>query len=436
MPGIISFLALATFSLSPLLTGAVAWVPNSSIVQLVPQPTISITGTGPGSATAFDDINTAAIPTSLISILTTAWSTETEENVFKRVVSSAGRLNINSTIQDVAMPYLSVTNISWLPDYFIDGDNMLVQYLRMRDNNTGTEFPHLAAQMSQPGAIALLTGDATSRANSTHGGYEQSSIILLNVAGSYREYRQGQSCDLSTTILGDNSQVRYWNGNDTWDISGCIALANVSFVAGAGVCETCRVMSNFTIQNATELKMLDRGYDSVTHALNDMPRYAPSLAPLLASFPDPRSDLDGYVKAFFIRSYSALWNAWTDAADPMSEVRESSGSSGVSIQIVTPTETATLVLKRAEPTQSTPQILQSKYQPASPTLQANVDATRVYVWLGVQLALIVVGFISLWMQTRLGSNEALEPGEEAENESQDTLVSELTNQVVNFVSSQ
>ncbi|KAG8759072.1 hypothetical protein FRC11_002590, partial [Ceratobasidium sp. 423] len=438
MPGIISFLTLATFSLSPLLTGAVAWVPNSSIVNLVSWPTINITGTGPGSATAFDDANTAAIPTSLVSILTTAWSTKSEENVFKRVVSSAGRLNINSTIQDVIMPYLSVTNITWLPS---PTDDFIKQFESMRNNKT--EFPHLDAQMSQSGAIALLTGNATSRANSTQGTYQQSSILLLNVVGSYREYRKSQSCEPNSTILGNNPQVQYLNGNNTWQLPGCIALANVSFIVGAGVCETCRVTSNFTVQNATELKMLDHAYDSVTHALNDMPQYAPSLAPLLASFPDPRNNIDGYVKAFLVRSYSALWNAWTDAADPMSEVRESplpssssstSSSGSSAFQVISTNRMSSAAIKRVVArqagTQSATPTLQSKYQPAFPTLQADVDATRVYAWLGVQLALTIVGLVALWMQTHLSDAEP-EPVQGTKYESEDTLVPELIKEAVN-----
>ncbi|KDN51045.1 hypothetical protein RSAG8_00674, partial [Rhizoctonia solani AG-8 WAC10335] len=402
--GIILLVTLARNVASPILN--TAWVPSSSILKLPHWPTIPISGVNVSSGASFDEVNTAAIPINLASILNTAWGTDVEDYVYKRVVPSAGALNTGSTIQNVTMPYFSITNITWLPN---DVPTNLTSQFKSMIGDIST-FPHLDAQMSQSGAIALLS-NTTWRDNGTHG-IQGTWSLLLNVVGSYREYRKNGSCDLNRTVLVNNTQVPFQNGNGTWDAPGCFALANVSFIAGSGVCEGCRVASNFTVQNTTELAMLGDSYISVERALADMPVHVPSLAPLLGSFPDPTKGINDYVNALLLRSYSALWNAWTDAADPMSESRPSTSQSSSAQSRVAVSVTMTraqagavarlarsLILPRSA-SQATrdPTTLQSEYQPAFPTLQARIDKTRVYVWLGIQLLLTFAGLAFLCLQ--------------------------------------
>ncbi|KEP50644.1 putative transmembrane protein [Rhizoctonia solani 123E] len=345
---------------SPILTGSVAWIPSSSTLKLSDSYTIPILGINNGSEASFDDVNTAAIRINLASILNTAWGTGVEEGVFKRVVPSAGLLNVGSTIHNITIPYFHVTNIAWLPTA---STNLTSRFDSMTsDNNT---FPHLREQMSQSGAIALLT-NTTWRDNNTHG-IQGTWTLLLNVVGSYRAHRSNTTCSLDSTVLAKDPQVPFQGDDGTWDADGCFAIANVSFIAGSGICEGCRVASNYTVQNTTELKMLGDSYIFVESALADMPVHVASLAPLLGSFPDPTNSIDNYVSALLVRSYSALWNAWTDAADPIQAARD-------------------------------PTTLQSKYQPAFPTLQARINKTRVYIWLGIQLLLTFAGLAFLFLQ--------------------------------------
>ncbi|EUC57843.1 transmembrane protein, putative [Rhizoctonia solani AG-3 Rhs1AP] len=357
--GIILLFTLARNVGSPILTGSVAWVPSNSILKLPDWPTIPISGVNASSGASFDDVNTAAIRMNLASILNTAWGTGVEEGIFKRVVPSAGLLNVGSTIHNVTLPYFSITNITWLPNPPTD----LTDRFKSMTGNDST-FPDLGEQMSQSGAIALLA-NTTWRDNNTHG-IQGTWTLLLNVVGSYRAYRKNATCDLDRTVLTHDPEVPYQNGNGTWDAPGCFAIANVSFIAGSGICEGCRVASNFTVQT-TELKMLGDSYISVERALADMPVHVPSLAPLLGSFPDPTNGINNYVSALLVRSYSALWNAWTDAADPIQAARD-------------------------------PTTLQSEYQPAFPTLQARINKTRVYIWLGIQLLLTFAGLAFLFLQ--------------------------------------
>ncbi|KAL5636852.1 hypothetical protein ACGC1H_000728 [Rhizoctonia solani] len=410
--GIILLVTLARNVASPILTGSVAWVPSNSILQLPHWPTIPISGVNASSGASFDEVNTAAIRMNLASILNTAWGTGVEEGVFKRVVPSAGLLNVGSTIQNVTLPYFSITNITWLPNTSTD---LTSRFKSMTSNDSA--FPDLGEQMSQSGAIALLT-NTTWRDNNTHG-IQGTWSLLLNVVGSYRAYRNNATCDLDRTVLTHDPQVPYQNGNGTWDAPGCFAIANVSFIAGSGICEHCRVASNFTVQT-TELKILGDSYISVERALADMPVYVPSLAPLLGSFPDPTNGINNYVNALLVRSYSALWNAWTDAADPMSESRPitssgGGGGGGGGDQILRSTAANTmqrsgtlnnrarmarsLILPRsASQAARDPTTLQSEYQPAFPTLQARVNKTRVYIWLGIQLLLTFAGLSFLFLQ--------------------------------------
>ncbi|CAE6463761.1 unnamed protein product [Rhizoctonia solani] len=410
--GIILLFTLARNVGSPILTGSVAWVPSNSILKLPDWLTIPISGVNASSGASFDEVNTAAIRMNLASILNTAWGTGVEEGIFKRVIPSAGLLNVGSTIHNVTLPYFSITNITWLPNPPTD---LTDRFKSMTGNDSA--FPNLGEQMSQSGAIALLT-NTTWRDNNTHG-IQGTWTLLLNVVGSYRAYRKNATCDLDRTVLTRDPEVPYQNGNGTWDAPGCFAIANVSFIAGSGICEGCRVASNFTVQT-TELKMLGDSYISVERALADMPVYVPSLAPLLGSFPDPTNGINNYVNALLVRSYSALWNAWTDAADPMSESRPitggqtSDGGGGVDTQSRSvapigfrgPTAANTRVRMARSLTSPRsvsqaardPTTLQSEYQPAFPTLQARINKTRVYIWLGIQLLLTFAGLAFLFLQ--------------------------------------
>ncbi|CAE6405968.1 unnamed protein product [Rhizoctonia solani] len=402
---------------SPILTGSVAWIPSSSTLKLSDSYTIPILGINNGSEASFDDVNTAAIRINLASILNTAWGTGVEEGVFKRVVPSAGLLNVGSTIHNITIPYFHVTNIAWLPTA---STNLTSRFDSMTsDNNT---FPHLREQMSQSGAIALLT-NTTWRDNNTHG-IQGTWTLLLNVVGSYRAHRSNTTCSLDSTVLAKDPQVPFQGDDGTWDADGCFAIANVSFIAGSGICEGCRVASNYTVQNTTELKMLGDSYIFVESALADMPVHVASLAPLLGSFPDPTNSIDNYVSALLVRSYSALWNAWTDAADPMSESRPitssqtsnggggGGGGGGEQSRAAPPTTMqrsgalinrarmarSLISLRSASQAARDPTTLQSKYQPAFPTLQARINKTRVYIWLGIQLLLTFAGLAFLFLQ--------------------------------------
>ncbi|CAE6445216.1 unnamed protein product [Rhizoctonia solani] len=226
-----------------------------------------------------------------------------------------------------------------------------------------TRFPDLIFQMGQPHSTAMIL-------NTTK--YSENRIIpspwflVFNVAKqiSYDLDR----CNATKILVPGNITIPHFSLGRL-GLNGCYSIAKVKFDAASGTCRDCRVTSYSTVQNETVLEPPDSwenntapGYRSV--ALRDMPKYFPTVTPVKGSLPNPEQSVDNYLIALCNRLYSALWNAWAD-------ISRDDGAS-----------------------------LSSEYEPAVPTLRAEVNQLRVYAWLALQLSITVSGVIFIWLQSK------------------------------------
>ncbi|KAG8730623.1 hypothetical protein FRC11_006274, partial [Ceratobasidium sp. 423] len=366
--GLILILTLAPFPAPPLLTGSIAWIPSSSNVELPYHPTITLTGVYPNNTLTqltYSGEYHATFPTDVVKNFNTAWSQVAEERIFKRVLASASHLSINSTVENVVVPYFAVTKIEWLPK--LEDDTLQLFQTMRQDRANFLRFP---GKMSQPGAAALIVKYSTFEGASSiilDDPLLSTWSLLINVAKELGP----RDCNSSSIVLPGNTTISpfYLNYNSTngyvyeGKLSGCFAYAKVSYYAASGHCRDCRIVSSSTVQNDTELAGLEpeEGDPFIHSALTNMPEYIPSMTPLKDSLPDIANDVEVYITALLTRLYSALWTSWSDAYGSI-------------------------------------RMQNSRYSPAISTLKAEIDETRVYAWLFLQLSATLAGLAFIWLQ--------------------------------------
>ncbi|KAH7303697.1 hypothetical protein B0J17DRAFT_724047 [Rhizoctonia solani] len=345
---------------SPLLTGAIGWAPTNIYPgeeALVSShlPTIDITGIRPGSkfnilgSKTLIDLPT--LPTRINLNYLTAWGASNEPEVAKRVVTSAARLSVNSTVRDVILPYFTLTSVDWLqnaPNVFIE---LLNRTLSLAVLNTSDY--ELSGHLVQEGAI-LLTKDTqtneSSRMNPTTGSW------LLALHANLTSH--GIPCYETAGGLYPTSQ---------WE--NCFAFARVKYIATSGISHICRVSSYSTLVNDTVLSPV-QGDQVIVDAVNSMVELSSTLTPLanaLRLFASPQIDPKLYIETFLTRLYSATWNSWTD-------------------------------IMKNEDSETNP--ITAEFQPAIPMSSAHIDFSRVYAWFFIQISLTMSGLLFLLLQSK------------------------------------
>ncbi|GAB1524064.1 hypothetical protein RhiTH_007216 [Rhizoctonia solani] len=379
--GMVLIFTLAPYPASPLLTGAISWVPNSSTLK--PSGSLSsytIAYTGLLSDTikqvGWDSYDfhasyaySANFRSFLVKNLNLPWGQKVEEYVFKRVTSSVARLDVNSTVDSIFLPYFMVKKIEWLSG----PDNYLNQTYNEMVNRSDI-YPNFHDVMSEPRGTALMANLRTDgSANIT-----QTWSLLINVQMDHIRSSPSIRCS-NSTFIAQNTTIPTFGyalnqtkvGDVIYELYGCFAYAKISFEAGVGLCRNCRVSAFSTVQNDTAMEWLEAGppvngavleIPFIYMVLQDMYKYLPAIAPLRESLPDPTSDLETYIKALLTRCYSSVWNSWTDS-----------------------------ISSDLPP-------LNSSYAPALPTLQASVSSTRVYAWLVLHLLATLAGTIFLYLE--------------------------------------
>ncbi|KAL5638594.1 hypothetical protein ACGC1H_005308 [Rhizoctonia solani] len=362
--GLVLLFTLAPYPASPLVTGAVSWVPSSSTLDLLSHPVIHITGPAEPSPEleAGGGVQGPTFSTNLVINLNTAWSQEVEHGIFKRVIPSAAQLSINSTVENVFVPFFVATKIEWFPKAAVEESI----YQAIESSEYSTIFQPFIEQLGQSGAIGLIITNYSTLMNPP----ELPTLpLLVNVAREGLAYNDG--CDSSTTFLPNDTTIpsfrlyRLFPGTRLY-LNGCFAYANVSYNAGFGTCRACRIASPSTVRNDTELEGMKIS-GTTKYAVKLMLKHLPTLTPVKGSLPNLADGLNDYVTAALIRSYSALWNTWND--DYTYNFIES-------------------------PPNST-------YRPAFSTLRAEINRPRVYGWLALQLSLTLAGLVFIWLQLGL-----------------------------------
>lgn len=357
---IIAVILLATVSAqaaSPILTGSITWIPSSRLVELrsstqLSFPVVSNTDLWYGYSHYFPRREwTVRQAAGLVSL---AWGRNVEKDVMKRVLPSASGLNINSTISNVTLPYFSVTVLEWVSD-----PDSLPEDQR---NISRIEASVSSFHASRPLVLGMGTFIPDTPWNDTLALYPSviSETRLILVVTHWQLDNNATGCELhrSTIFRPLPPSMGFIEYNQD-----CYAFARITYSAGSALCTNCRVSSYSTVQSDSTLSVRQ---DFVTlEALRMMADTTALLVQMNSSIPSSwGSDIDDYIIELLSRSYSGVWTALTNYLG----------------------------------TNSVP--LNSNFSPALPSLRAQVELKRVYIWLSIQLLTTLCGVLFLAMQFR------------------------------------
>ncbi|KAH7320557.1 hypothetical protein B0J17DRAFT_710836 [Rhizoctonia solani] len=349
---------IANFA-SPILTGSISWAPSNQLAR-----GLSV------SPARFDDIeddvrakqgsyyfdlNYAYLRQDFVfkstGMVGRGWGRDTEPGVLKRVSRSIESLAVNSTVENVTMPYFQVHSIKWIQnrdDIPAFRENRTDAVLETYSNSSpiiGTPLPF---------GYALLVPNSTTNWSSDP--MEATMIRDTRLLVMYYQYQSDNDLKSQalTPTLPPNTYIRQAQ-------TYFYTYAWVTFSAGVGQCKkhNCIVSSPSTIRNNTPIDL--EPHQLTFQALSLAPVVGLHLVSLNISLPPSWNNIDAYIEAVLVRSYSGAWDAlnagmWTRSAH-------------------------------------------SSYTPSFPGLLALVDHRRLYLWLGLQLLVTVLGVIFLIIQS-------------------------------------
>jgi hypothetical protein len=285
------------------------------------------------------------------SLASSTWKDSLADKwTMRRLLFNAPDLPINSTLNNVTLPYFSVTKLEWIKDPEFELPTSIIQScLNNSDLNPLNDGYHAT--------IFLLIPDVWGGA-----------IIPTPYTGIISETRfvvarYGEPCN-ATPVDPSAPQPLYLPakiGGITWDTtSTCLKFGRVTYVAGEAECKDCRVSALAIVQNDTALTV--RPSKETLLAIAIMPIVMPIMNLQNNSLPNT-GDVDWYVTQQLIRSYAASWTFFADAWMNM---------------------------------------LSTDVQIPIPTSRANVLLWRAGLWLGLNLLFTLSGLLFLFTQRKSG----------------------------------
>ena len=354
---IVLIAALPSQYSSPILTGSITWEPALKLVQ-GSRPAVNISLSSDGQPWSLykpwpENIETVILVAA--GIADTAWRNSNDDKAtMKRVLRSTKNLPINSTLNNVTLPYFTVDAFKWIKD----PDSTLNEHEKMPFAFGGVSSPYLSATLTMG---LIPDGKWGPSLNSTFPSpttvSETRTLAIL-----YTHGRGNESCNVGRYFDGLPADVRLHTY--TYSYGGfmdCIAYARVTYTAGAAVCaKACRISALTLVQNDTVVVLES---DAMTvDALAIMPRLLTYMSLGGVSVPSS-SNITDYVIRVLPRSYGAAWNALTDTFAP---------SEMLKTDVMIP-------------------VLMSR---------AQVFHWRVYVWLGLNILLTLSGVLFIFVQRR------------------------------------
>jgi hypothetical protein len=255
-------------------------------------------------------------------------------------------LPINSTLNEVIMPYLVVDDFEWITD----PDSVLTnQQLRLF-----TDFV-------KPSPYFLLTGMGGLLPDSEWGPPKTPKLGVPVIVSesrlfTFRVNQQPEPCPQNYTI--DPSSEIHLHQAKVANYYNCYAIANVTYRAGVTICEHCKIISPTVLQAQAPLQVIPDSLTPVALGLTAMIGTCLRLSEYAAPLHDSTN------KTFAIeltsRAYQGAWSAFAYYFGNQDET---------DVQI------------------------------ALPTLRANVNPWRVSLWVGLHLSMLTLGFLFICIQS-------------------------------------
>lgn len=356
---IIIFITLfGTFSMdyfSAALTGSVVWehsnrlipgrIPVTGIKKGVPGGNMSNYFIYPDWQDRIQDYATASASLAWLTDSTNAMDRST---IFRRILDSTQYLPVNSTLNEVIIPYFVVDDFEWIKD----PDSVL----------THQQLP-LFHNLSKPGPYFTLAGIGGLLPDREWGPPETRElgdpvVVLESRLFTFRVSQQPEPCPQNYTI-DPRSEVNLHQAKVVNDYN-CYAIANVTYQAGVARCKKCNIISPTVLQAQGPLQVIPDSLTPVALGLTAMI----GTCFRLSEYAAPPNDYTNQSFAIDLtsRAYQTAWSAFAYYfGNPADET---------AVQI------------------------------ALPTLRAKVNPWRVYLWVGLHLSLLTLGLLFIYIQSR------------------------------------
>ena len=360
---VIIFITLfATFAIdyfSAALTGSIIWEStNRPITGRIPVTGIKkgVQGTDVSGYFDYPDwpdaiIEQATASASLAWVTNQPNSANTTEpsTIFRRILTTTQYLPVNSTLNNVTVPYFVVDDFEWIRD-----PDPLPKQLRPLFHKFKKPSPYFSlngigglipdSEWGPPRTKKL--GNPVVVSESRLFGFHVSQLKHPQLCPQNYSIDPGAVVNLHRALVGD--------------FNNCFAIANVTYRAGAAICQSCKLISPTVVQAQAPLPIIA---DSFTPM-------ALGLAPVVATYlnfsgyavPRNYSTNRTLVIELTSRAYQAAWGAFS------TNLGHDQDETGVEIPL--------------------------------PTLRANVVPWRVCLWVGLHLLYLTLGLLFVYIQSR------------------------------------
>lgn len=362
-------IVLPVYVSAPVLTGSITWMPSTHNPERLTDSVIDI----PGSNNFADlwlwwrgDSGRKEVADRAAALSFVVWGRETQNDAIKRILLPAARLGVNSTLTSVLLPYFSITELDWVEDpaNTLTSDQLSVFNVTCPKLAQVTGLCPLGDGYTGaiPGTLALIPDPPWPNATSSSTFSGKRLMAMHTSDYSLADIFSSGRCSQPNLPISEAFPPNIGIYADP-DYYACWAFAWVTFTAGAGVCQECRVSSYATVQNDTALVLKE---DTLTsNALQIMPNVITSMMETNSSNVGPSWDnINDHVIGLLTRSYGASWMALTGGLSPSDS---------------------------------------TTYSVSPPSSLASVHFTRVYIWLGLQCLVTISGILFLYVQFRSGS---------------------------------
>ena len=360
---IILLLAFPSQLSAPILTGSITWAPGENTAQ-GDQPATDITLASDG--TAWSDYRTysedvQAVSARALGIADTAWGGLKAGTTMKRILQSTTHLPVNSTLNNITIPYFTVDAIEWIKNPALnasDPADSITQHDIDAVQPGGSFNPYFVGAL-----VTAFIPDGAWGPPTT--GYP-SPTTISETRTMWALYNHISSATPPTSCSPSNdgffgglpSDVNFYVDVHAGAYTNCIVFARVTYTAGAAVCDSCRLSASTVAQPDAAVQVIA---DPMTfEATTLMPLLSTNMG-LGGSSVSPSANITQYIMDILPRSYGAAWTALSDylAAD------------------------ATLTTSVTIPV---------------PVLTAHVRLWRVYLWVVLNLMLTLSGMLLLFVQ--------------------------------------
>lgn len=300
---IILAIVLPVHVVAPVLTGTITWVPHNRVIEHPSDSVISAHAvTSEGEWWGWRGYSPRWQRTCVLAagLANFAWERNSPNSIMKRTLPSAARLEINSTISNMALSYFSIRKLEWVED---PQRTLTPRQLDFQDTcaNITLYDGDECALAKELGNAALLSDGPAVWNNKP---FPPSSIVSeTRLVRLYMHWRGRDKIPCPSLSNAHPNVSLYDDGNICW------AFAWVTYTAGVGVCTRCRVSSYGVVQNDEELSVMADHMTS--EALFMMPTVISMMVLMNTTIPSLRGDVDEYVTALLGCSYGASWTALT-----------------------------------------------------------------------------------------------------------------------------